>query len=469
MICLGAFWFYPMPRPGRGIQIGDLVWIPLNKVANLAQFQQDFPQLSDVTHSMANVFRLTEFDTSVNKFRPPSSDAFVLIKTGSIYKDLPVKLQYRYLEARKTEDDDVAPDEEAAVIDDDDGEEVEDADDPEPEPDEPQVPPTESERERMGWDEGDETMFGEDPTLDNGIDQRHPKLKGWKYGTVEEASPYAFMMHWMPWTYFKEVLIPETNRAGQQWKRSWKTLTMPELQVWLGLLLRMSTVNLGKPSAFWSTEVKQEGFHLTMDFSTMMPKHRYEELWRNMRFSRGWEHREGSEYGPTTDPHLPMRDLLDMINAFIPEVYAPSDHLCVDESMMSWVGKLWKLAGWRYIPRKPKSKGYEFKTIADILIAFDLLSSGKSPYEKNLQFHKELGQVAGGVLRMCRPWFGTARIVYGDAWFGSPVLAANLKAHGLHCIMAAKQMHMGGHFRRFIPKDLITRLGTTWDQHQVFF
>lgn len=102
--------------------------------------------------------------------------------------------------------------------------------------------------------------------------------------------------------------------------------------------------------------------------------------------------------------------------------------------------------------RKPKPLGTEFKTLADaktgVMIALDICEGAEAMQKKDLS--KELGITAATTLRLveegkqhteCHSQDEDTRpknIFFGDSWFGSVKVAAQVKKRGGHCCMNVK-------------------------------
>ena len=67
---------------------------------------------------------------------------------------------------------------------------------------------------------------------------------------------------------------------------------------------------------------------------------------------------------------------MDEIRARFQAAIKPGGRNCIDESMLSWLGRALKLPGWKIIKRKPHPIGLEAKTTAcsvtGIMIDFEL-------------------------------------------------------------------------------------------------
>ena len=54
-----------------------------------------------------------------------------------------------------------------------------------------------------------------------------------------------------------------------------------------------------------------------------------------------------------------------------------------------------------------------------------------SPRTHTQEYYREYGHTTATSLRICEPWFGSSRVVYGDSWFASVKLAEAFGQRGL--------------------------------------
>ena len=115
--------------------------------------------------------------------------------------------------------------------------------------------------------------------------------------------------------------------------------------------------------------------------------------------------------------------------------------LVVDESMIQWAAECG--AHLTYLPRKPTPLGIGIKCMVDhtsgIMLCADLLE-GKGIDNKK-EFVAEYGVATATTLRLVAPYFGSARVVIADSWFGSYKCAVALRQKGLFSIMNIKTGH----------------------------
>ena len=115
--------------------------------------------------------------------------------------------------------------------------------------------------------------------------------------------------------------------------------------------------------------------------------------------------------------------------------------LVVDESMIQWAAECG--AHLTYLPRKPTPLGIGIKCMVDhtsgIMLCADLLE-GKGIDNKK-EFVAEYGVATATTLRLVAPYFGSARVVIADSWFGSYKCAVALRQRGLFSTLNVKTGH----------------------------
>lgn len=160
--------------------------------------------------------------------------------------------------------------------------------------------------------------------------------------------------------------------------------------------------------------------------------------------------------------------LVDGYNVHMISAVVAGYLLTVDESIFAWRGKVGmgpdKCPNRVYLSRKPEPLGPEIKNLGcaqsgmilqmEIELKkadhktqkfFDLKASNGDPY----------GHTTACTLRLAEPWFGSGRILCGDAWFASIKTCEALAQRGMYFIGDIK---MGT--RRFPKVDLEAETGT---------
>lgn len=142
----------------------------------------------------------------------------------------------------------------------------------------------------------------------------------------------------------------------------------------------------------------------------------------------------------TSDPWRYVQPLIDAFNEHWKEVYFPSWLLSPDELMSFWTPEEGDgpndLPFMSYVPRKPRPRGCELKTVCDgesgclirVEIALRYKRRRGAP-EAVPPYSEEWGHTSALCLRLCEPWHNTQRVFGADAHFMSMDSAEALREH----------------------------------------
>ena len=114
-----------------------------------------------------------------------------------------------------------------------------------------------------------------------------------------------------------------------------------------------------------------------------------------------------------------VREWLDKCCKRWQKAYEPSSYITVDESMIMWLGM--STARLIYLPRKPTPLGFMLKSSvcsqSCIMNMAEIVEGAE--FDGNKKFCDDWQRTTATTLRLVEPYFGTGRIIFGDAWFGS--------------------------------------------------
>lgn len=164
----------------------------------------------------------------------------------------------------------------------------------------------------------------------------------------------------------KDIIMRETNREAirqcDKWneenpnksKRTWKIMTIVELDAFIGLLLfagvhRSNGENIHE---FWS----YEGHPI---YRASMSRHRFEEIMKYLRF----DDKRTRPNRLVEDKAAHISEIWAIMNACLSANYTPSENLTVDEQLYPYRGK--KCPFRQYIPSKPARYGIKFWWLCD--------------------------------------------------------------------------------------------------------
>jgi hypothetical protein len=184
-----------------------------------------------------------------------------------------------------------------------------------------------------------------------------------------------------------------------------------EMWLFIKVNIFMGFISLPQWHMYW--EEKWEQPQVTRAFA----RHRFEELQR-------WWHISPP---PTTEAQESLIDKIRPLYEHCQQAFRafcnPPREMTVDETMVRYKGKSKHK---KTVKTKPTPIGYLFYTLASYgyLLAFDLsITSTQRSAD---------GVLHSAVVKLLRPWYNTARIVFFDNLYTSPALCDHLRREGLY-------------------------------------
>ncbi|XP_041423567.1 piggyBac transposable element-derived protein 4-like [Xenopus laevis] len=166
--------------------------------------------------------------------------------------------------------------------------------------------------------------------------------------------------------YLVQNPLPRYARA-----RAWHPTDVNELKRFLGLTLAMGLIKANSLESYWdSTTVLSIPI-----FSATMPRNRYQLLLRFLHFNNNATAVPPNE--PGHDRLHKLRPLINSLSERFREVYAPSQNICIDESLLLFKGRI-KFR--QYIPSKRARYGIKFYKLCESssgYTSFFLIYEGK--------------------------------------------------------------------------------------------
>eukprot|EP00173_Palmaria_palmata_P004197 Plantae.Rhodophyta-Palmaria_palmata.ctg521.p1 GENE.Plantae.Rhodophyta-Palmaria_palmata.ctg521~~Plantae.Rhodophyta-Palmaria_palmata.ctg521.p1 ORF type:complete len:299 (+),score=20.18 Plantae.Rhodophyta-Palmaria_palmata.ctg521:501-1397(+) len=172
-----------------------------------------------------------------------------------------------------------------------------------------------------------------------------------------------------------------------------------------------------------------------------MSRHRFDELWRDVRWS----------YQPETSPTgmssetFRWRLVYENVERFNQERkyhFSPSERICVDEFMSRWCGIggyciREGLPQYNAIDRKPEN-GCEIQTAGcgacRVMTSLILVRTAENERKHLEENEKGLPHGCVVLLRLVKSYFNSGRIVVSDSYFASVTAALEMKRNGLRFI-----------------------------------
>ena len=254
---------------------------------------------------------------------------------------------------------------------------------------------------------------------------------------------------WFKW-FPKSLLLDIVNQINIKansikWPstRNWKVLKNGEFLRWMGMWLLMGVYPTSPRRAYWRGQ---------LHFGKYMTESRFEQIQRAfcLPFYKKSNPKWGGAAGKKMkyDRFLHCRCYLDQLKVAWIKAMEPGGWLCLDESMVAWLGLALLMPGWKVIKRKPHPFGLEFKTVCcgttGIMINFEP-QEGKDVMVHH-PFVKEVNKSSAWCLRLCQPWFNSWRTLVADAAFGQVRMVVSMLEKGVYTLCNVKQCH------KFFPK-----------------
>ncbi|GFY79539.1 piggyBac transposable element-derived protein 4 [Trichonephila inaurata madagascariensis] len=159
---------------------------------------------------------------------------------------------------------------------------------------------------------------------------------------VSGDNPIDYFFHFLKDNILDEIITQTNDYAHKilchhEKKQSprintWKNTTKDELLVFVGLILHMGTIRINRIQDYWKTDPL---FGLRV-FSNNMSRNRFLLLLKTLHFAKTTKQNSISQ----KDKLYKIRNMVNMFNERLSEIYYPGREICLDESMILWRGRL---------------------------------------------------------------------------------------------------------------------------------
>lgn len=247
------------------------------------------------------------------------------------------------------------------------------------------------------------------------------------------------------WPYFWRFLPVQELDEGiammeQKGKSLWPgfTLNRDLFCKWMGLWFRMCGDQLKGQDDYWEA-------HMDEPYGETMSKNTFKRIKQVLSFPVYEDDapEKVREMGDGPDRHQWIRKWLHKCNEAWKSAWDASTYPTIDETVVEWTGT--GTAHLTYLPRKPKPLGVMLKVtccgMSGVLLHAELVEGAKVDCKK--EGYAEFKATTACSLRLVKAWWGTGRVVIGDAWFGSVRTVEELREVGLYAIMCVKQGSAG--------------------------
>ena len=187
---------------------------------------------------------------------------------------------------------------------------------------------------------------------------------------LKEYASSEYFIRLLPERHFKEVIVSAINEHALTMIPSFKRVSIEEYIIWNALFAVMTTARMEDRAAYWHRG--DFPYKLSVNFSDYMAMSRFELLIKMQCLPgrmESWKFAnclciELNTYRFVRDPLYQIRGFMDAFNDNLADALTPGRYLCVDESMSQSLG--YGIPNLKQIPRKPRSIGQEYKTVADV-------------------------------------------------------------------------------------------------------
>lgn len=221
-----------------------------------------------------------------------------------------------------------------------------------------------------------------------------------------------------------DFLVSETNRYAHQIINSrrlskcsrlkkWTPIDRTEMRNFLGLIVWMGLVNMPNLRDYWRTD-----FLYKTRVPEVMSRNRFELILGMFHCGNN----EMIEYGRLNK----VQHLVDMLVANFNKWYIPEDKVCIDESVVPFIGRL---VFRQYLKNKKHRYGIKiFKLcLKDFYTLRYNIYSGKEVIRETDVSYKI-------VLKLMEPYLNFGRTLYTDNWYSSVMLAEKLNQENTHLV-----------------------------------
>ena len=229
-------------------------------------------------------------------------------------------------------------------------------------------------------------------------------------------------------------------------KHQVKATTIGGIIQFFGVWILSTRFEFGSRSSLWSNTAPSKYVPAPAFGKTGLSRHRFDTLWRHIRFSEQDDKRPEGMSSESFRWKL-VDDFVTNFNLHRATMFVPGDSICVDESISRWygLGGEWINIGlpmYIAIERKPDN-GCEIQDAAcgrsKIMIRLKLVKTSTEEAADSIA-EDDQGHLHGTkvLLNLILPWANSDRVVCADSYFASVGAAETLKRIGLRFIGVVK-------------------------------
>ena len=288
----------------------------------------------------------------------------------------------------------------------------------------------------------------------------------------ETAPLYEYAKRFLPLAFLDELAAKmqangrakynHTTGVGDAHYKNW-TVTSDDVIQWIGCWMYMLAFHQPGGREQYFNDAPSDGFGPTYDLKKWLkvgcPTAERGIFWFNCMQTCF----QLPTYGRQGDPFEKTRKFWDALRDAFYAAVVCSWVMCLDESMIKWLGR--GMPGFMHVQRKPTPKGLELHTLCcgmcGILVFFEVYE-GKQAMETKA-FCEEQKRLLGRdgpwksvalTLRMVERFQEGARTLIADSWFGSINCILALYQVGVFAVMMVKTAH-----KNYPKTELLDKLG----------
>lgn len=199
--------------------------------------------------------------------------------------------------------------------------------------------------------------------------------------------------------------IQKTPVTRSSRKKRWVETNANEMRVFLGTLLHMGPCTFPTIEHYWSQNIMYK-----MPFwGQVIIRNRFQLLLRFLHFA------DNSLNATTEDRLFKIRPVLNHFNKLMQEQYVPNKHLCIDESMVLWRGRLFFR---QYIKNKKHKYGAKLYELCESngMVLKIKVYCGKSEVTESAN---GFGHASNVVLHLMESYLDKGYVLFTDNFYNS--------------------------------------------------
>lgn len=211
------------------------------------------------------------------------------------------------------------------------------------------------------------------------------------------------------------LIVESTNKRGNKLKTEaktsrarftkWKDLTIPELKVFIGVILFMGTVKLNRMADYWSTN-----YLMRLSPHLFMSRDRFYLILRALNV----------QTDERPESIFKIKPLIDLFNQSMCSIYYPAKNIAIDESLILWKGRL---SFRQYLKGKRHRYGIKLYILADMHGIIQKIHLYAGSGDQTVGGRNHVNKV---VMLLLEKYINKGHSLYVDNFYTSVVLAEEL-------------------------------------------